>query len=93
MANKIEIKIGNKKIIAEVNDWSDELPAELCVYLADENDRIVQDICCVRERYHFDKNTGRFKINSNFIDCLVWGDSDDDDYSNEFCIGVREYEE
>lgn len=92
MENKIELPIGNKKLIAFVNDWEDEMPNEIFISIADENDRIVQDICMVREHYHYTQKNGEFEIDSSLIDCKVWADSDNEDYTNEFCIGIYEEE-
>lgn len=93
MNNRLEIQIGNKKLVAIVNDWSDELPNELCIFLEDKNGAIMQDICVVREHYHFNAKAGKFDIDNNFVDCLVWENSDYDDYSHQYCIGVREDED
>ena len=47
----------------------------------------------VREHFHYNKNIGDFEIDSDFIDCRVWADSDNEDYTNEFLISVYEEEE
>lgn len=93
MENKIEIPIGNKKLVAFVNDWEDEMPKEIFISLVDEQDRCFQDICMVREHYHYNPNTFDFEINSSLVDCRVWADSDSEDYTHEFCIGVYEEDE
>ena len=93
MENKLEINIGDKKIVALINDWNDELPKELCVCLCTQDDAIIQDICMVREHYSYDNKKFEFKIDSNFIDCKVWGDSDNEDYTDDFVIGVYDEEE
>ena len=93
MENAIEIKIGNKKLVAFVNDWKDDMPKEIFISLVDEDSRCFQDICMVREHYHYNKNSGDFEIDSNFVDCKVWADSDNEDYTDEFCIGVYNEEE
>lgn len=90
MENKIEVPIGNKKIIVFVDDWQDDMPKEIFVSLADSNNRVIQDICMVREHYHYNKNEGEFEIDDSFIDCKVWADSDNEDYTDEFVIGVCE---
>lgn len=93
MENKIEIPIGNKKLVAFINDWEDEMPKEIFISLIDNNGVFIQDICMVREHYHYNKNTEDFEIDSNFIDCKVWADSYNEDYTHEFTIGVWEEEE
>lgn len=93
MENKIVIPIGNKKIVAFVNNWEDEMPVEIFISLEDEQGRCVQDICMVREHYYFNPNSMDFEIDSSLVDCRVWADSDNEDYTNEFVIGVYEEEE
>lgn len=93
MENKLVIPFGDKKIVAEINDWKDDMPKELVVYLCDKDDCIIQDICLVRGHYEYKKDDGEFEIYKDFIDCLVWGDSGDEDYTNKYVIGVHEEEE
>ena len=93
MENKIELPIGNKKLIVFINDWADGLPKEIFVSLEDSDGRCVQDICMVREHYHYNPKNGSFEIDSGLVDCRVWADSENEDYTNEFCIGVYEEEE
>lgn len=90
MENKIEVPIGNNKIVVFINDWHDDMPKEIFVSLVDKDDGIIQDICMVREHYHYNKNKGVFEVNNSFIDCKVWADSDNEDYTDEFVIGVYE---
>lgn len=90
MKKPIEVTIGNKKIVAYVNDWKDGMPKEIYISLVDSNDVIVQDICMVREHYHYDKNKDEFEIDDSLIDCKVRADSDSEDYTDEFVIGVYE---
>ena len=94
MEKKLIIQLGNKKIIAEIYDHNGpEIPPELCVFLADEDDAIIQDICLVRPHYDFNRRTDKFEIDNEFVDCLVWGDSDDEDYTDKFVVGIHEWEE
>lgn len=90
MENKIEVAIGDKKIVAFVNDWQDGMPKEIYISLVDSNGLVVQDICMVREHYHYNKNICEFEIDDSLIDCRVWADSDSEDYTDEFVIGVYE---
>lgn len=93
MKKSIEMKIGDKKIVAEIISWKNGIPGELYVYLRDNNDVIIQDICMVREHYYYNPQTEEFETNEEFIDCKVWADSNDEDYTNEFVIGVYDEEE
>ena len=93
MENKLEIKLGDKKIVAEINDWCDDAPNELTVYLCDKDNCLIQDVCLVRPHYEVNEKTYEFETNNEFIDCLVWSDSDTEDYTHKFVIGVYEEDE
>ena len=90
MENKIEVKIGDNKLVAFINDWEDGMPMEIFISLEDKDGRCIQDICMVREHYHYKPNSGEFEVDSKLIDCRVWADSDSEDYTHDFCIGVWE---
>ena len=91
--NLVEIPVGDNKLIVQVNDWNDGMPKEIFVSLVDKDGGYFQDICMVREHFRYNKNTEEFEVNSSFIDCKVWADSDNEDYTHEFTIGVYEEEE
>lgn len=93
MENKIEIKIGDNKLVVSVNDWKDGMPKEVCTYITDNSGVILQDICMVREHYHYCPKTENFEIDSSLVDVKVWADSDNEDYTDEFTIAVFEEEE
>ena len=94
MENKLVIPFGEYKIIAEVMDMNEpEIPPELCVYICDNNNYIVQDICLVRPHYHVNRKTMEFERDDDFVDCLVWANSDCEDYTHEHVIGVYNGEE
>lgn len=92
MENRLVIPIGKNKIVAEIYQDGPESPEELTVYLRDENDAIIQDICLVREHFGFNRKTMRWEYNNSLIDCLVWGESDNVDYTNKHVIGVYDEE-
>lgn len=93
MENKIEIPIGDKKLVVFINDWEDELPKEIFISIEDKDNRLIQDICMVREHYHYSPKSEDFEIDSSLVDCRVWADSNNEDYTDEFCIDVYEEEE
>jgi len=93
MKERIEIPIGENKLVAIINDWKDEMPKEIFISLFDKNGRCFQDICMVREHYHYSTKDEDFKIDSSLVDCMVWADSDNEDYTHKFTIGVYEEEE
>ena len=90
MEERIEIPIGENKLAVTISDWEDGLPKEIFISLFDKNDRCFQDICMVREHYHYSPKNEDFEIDSSLVDCRVWADSDSEDYTHEFTIGVYE---
>ena len=87
--NKFVIPFGNYKIVAEIDDrHQSEIPPEMIISIYDKDDRIVQDVCLVRPHYEFDRKTMEWKTDNDFVDCLVWSDSDDEDYTHKHVIGV-----
>ena len=88
--NKIIMQHGNLRIAAEVYHDGGYTPAEMCVYLCDENGNPTQDICMVHPAHHYKK--GKWVTDENFVDCLVWGDSESEDYTHKHTIGVYKEE-
>ena len=94
MKRKLEIPFGDYKIVAEIDDSNGpEIPPEMIVYIRDKNNAIVQDICLVRPHYEINKKTMEFETDNDYVDCLVWADSDDEDYTHKHVIAVYEEEE
>ena len=94
MSNKLTIKLGDRMIVAEINDRNQpDIPPEIMVYVQDKDGTIVQDICVVGPHYEYSSKTQWFETDNEFVDCLVYGDSDDEDYTDKFVIGVYEEEE
>ena len=80
---KLSIPFGDYKIVAEINNTNlPYIPLELCVYICDKDNNFVQDICMVKQNNKH-----------NSVDCLVWTDSDDENYTHKHTIGVYEEEE
>lgn len=91
MEKKLIINFGENKIVAEVYPTGlIELPYELCIYLCDKDNAIFQDICMVRPHYVYN---GKYEIDNNFVDCLVWDNPNVDDFTYHHVIGVHEWEE
>jgi hypothetical protein len=92
MKKQIEVPVGNKKIVAYVQDWDDGLPKEIYISLVDDEGILLQDICMVREHFSYNSKNDEFEIDDDLIDCKIWADSDNEDYTDEFIIGVYEDE-
>ena len=94
MEKRLEIPFGNYKIVAEIDDYNmPDIPPELVVYIADNEQRIVQSICVVSEHYEYNHNTQALEKNPKFVDCLVWGNGNEEDYTEKIMIDVRKEEE
>ena len=93
MKNRLTIQLGNNKIVAEIYDNGPDIPPELCVFLEDKDGIIIQDICLVRPHYEINSKTKEFETDNDLVDCLVWGNSDDEDYTDSFVVGIHEWEE
>lgn len=76
----IDIPYNNGKIVAYVQENGSEFPPEIYVYLKDKEDCDVQDICMVRA-----KGTG--------VECMVWADHNNDDYTHKFKIEEHVWED
>jgi hypothetical protein len=80
---KIVIDIGEVNLVVEKYD-----NAELCVYLEDKKTNCVtQDIVTVRQAIKDDEPL------HNTVDCLVWADESDENYTHKFTIPHLEEDE
>lgn len=87
MKNKFSIELDNgKKLVAELNNYDGEHP-EINVYI--EADGLIhQDICLVRP--HEGRDCVQVK---DSVDCIVWGDENNEDFTEEYWIQIYEEEE
>jgi hypothetical protein len=94
MENKLEIPLGENKIVAEIYDMDcPEFPSEITIHLRDKNDIVIQDICLVRPHYVMSKEAAEVMIDNNIVQCIVWRDVQNEDYTDKFVIDVYEEEE
>ena len=86
MENKIRINLGyNLELVAELYNHDGKHP-EITVYI--EKDGVIyQDICLVRPH-----ENERCMQENDIVDCIVWSDKDNEDYTHKFVIGVYEEE-
>ena len=91
---QLVIPFGEHEIVVEIDDRnSPEIPPEMIIYIRGKRNNIVQDVCLVRPHYEFNRKTKEFETDNDFVDCLVWADSDDEDYTHKHVIGVYEEED
>lgn len=94
MEKKLVIQLGENQIVAEIDDRNTpEIPPEIVIYLQDKDGNIMQDVCLVRPHYEYNRKMEDFETSNDFVDCLVWGDSWNEDYTDKHVIGVYEGEE
>lgn len=92
MENKIRINLSEDlELVAELCDYDGNHP-EIIVYV--EKDGMVhQDICLVRPHEQINTKTMEFETRNDFVDCIVWGESGDENYTDKHVIAVYEEEE
>lgn len=94
MAKKLVIPFGEYQIVAEINALNlPEIPEELCVYITDKNNEFIQDVCIVRRQFEYGNIGEPYIPIGDAISCLVWSDSDNEDFTHDFGIDVYKEEE
>ena len=73
--NKLSLDIGPAFLVAEIYDAGFD---EITICLETKDGGIVQDIALVRKE--------KDEIGRDAIECLVWADSEDDDWTDRFVI-------
>lgn len=76
------------QLIAEAYD--DGIFSEMSIYLADNQGKKIQDITNVRHPYHMTEKDGKDVIEKikNHIQILVWADCDNEDFTDDYEIGI-----
>ena len=86
MNNKIIVQLNNgKNLVAELYNYDGNHP-EICIYIEVDGE-FSQDICIARP--HEGKN---FVQDKNSIDVLVWADGNNEVFTDEYWINLREEE-
>ena len=87
--NKMHIDTGPVKLVVEMA--ADDSPfREFYVYLEDKETGLVhQDIALARQAIN--TNTGH--IIPGAVDCIVWSDPTNEDYTHKFTIDLFKYDE
>lgn len=85
--NKITIPLSNGcKLVAEQN-CNPEFDKEIMLYLVDKDGYIFQDLAIVRG--HYDNG---IVVDDSKFDVLVYGDPNNEDYTNSFVIDMYKEE-
>jgi len=87
---QIKLNVGFGVLVAERSDPGDpEIPNELIIYLEDNEGTITQDIVLVRKSARERNVRHSRNIRSHYdgaVECLVWSDCHDEDYTQKFNI-------
>lgn len=80
---KIEVAIpGGRTLVVETND-DPEFPYEVFVGITDSQDRFLQNLALIGQDYDYPSNDHRWL---NRYSVRVWGDSENEDWTDEFII-------
>ena len=86
MENKIRINLDeNLELVAELYNHDGKHP-EITVYI-EKDGMIYQDVCLVRPH-----ENERCVQETDMVDCIVWSDKDDEDYTHKFIVDIYEEE-
>lgn len=95
MKDKLFIPLGNQRIVARVYDDGYGGPPELSICIEDDHGNVDQDICLVRPHVVLvatDNGDAHLRetlrVDVNRVDCLVYGDSLNEDYTHKHVIDV-----
>lgn len=90
MAKRIELQISdNTKLVAEINP---DPAGYKEIFIGIERDGCwVQDLAVVGKQYHYDD--GLIVVLDDGFRVLVYGDSEDENYTNKFLINERREED
>lgn len=93
MSNRLEIPIGDKKIVARIFEPEIE-PNELEVFIEDQNGRYLQTICVIRQDFftRIDDQIECF-MNDSRVQCLVWEEDNDEDYTQKLYVNLVDEKE
>ena len=93
MAKRIEIPLGENRIVAEIYDADcPEFPPEIYICLKDKNNAMIQDICMARPHYTIGDEY-KATIDNGAVQCMVWSEPEIEDYTRKYIIGVHEWED
>jgi len=84
--NRIEIDLFNGyKLVAEQNT-DPKYSREMFIGIMDRDSVWCQDLAVIRSSYHYDGDS--IVWSDHQFDVLVYGDKDNEDFTNDFSIGL-----
>lgn len=90
---RLEIPAGSEGdiLVAEMNDKNlPEIPTEIYVYREDQYGCCIQDIALIRPQYTLGDES---YVSNGDTEVLVWGESDNEDFTDAYVISRAEVEE
>lgn len=86
--NRIELPIANgHKFVCE-RSIDPEYPNEFFVGIEDKDGVWIQDFAIIRQRYNYNEN-GEVEYDDDNFEILVFGDDENEDYTDKFNIALR----
>lgn len=82
------------QLVAEVDDCnSPEIPAEISVSICNASGWFLQDIALFRMSCKMDPKAENPVVrHPNLVETLLWGDPDNEDFTDTAVVGIREYD-
>lgn len=87
---EVELADGNKLVVVRNGDT--KFSKELFVGIVGESDFWMQDLAVIRPSYSYN-NDGNVEWMKDRFDILIYGDCDDEDYTDDFVINLHNYDE
>lgn len=94
MSDRLEIPIGDKKLVAKIYPSDGRYPDELSVVIEDSTGRLQQIICVIRQDF-FTKvgYANKYFLKNSSVQLLVWEDINDEDYTSQLNIDLVDEKE
>lgn len=93
MSNRLEIPIGDKKIVARIFEPEIE-PNELEVFIEDQNGHYLQLVCIVRQNFYTQIDDQiECLMDDSRVQCLIWEDGDDEDFTQKLYVNLVDEKE
>ena len=88
--SKIAIPLGNGYVLTAEQNADSKWSKELFVGIENETGKYIQDLAVIRPSYHYEEDEVVF--NDDKFEVMVFGNEDEDDYTEIFEIGLNKDE-